>query len=294
MSPFFSPRVLTLNFEGRAIRMLTARGETIEKWHTIELPPELMSGGSVHQPDQAAAELRSVISQLGIRPGKVVSSISGQRSIYRTLHFPRIKGEFLDGAVRRKIRQEITLPPEETDLSWKIVGQADGELAVYVVALPRELIDRQVETTRLAGLKPRVLDVKPLALLHAVNDEQGVIANLEPHGLTIVVIRDGLPGIVRTVPLPENGQTEGGRLDLLAQELRRTIKFFNESNKARPLPSEAIIYATGRDFDRPDSLDDLSARLDSSLELAHPPVRLPEGLPIGAYSVNLGLMLKRR
>lgn len=294
MSPLFATKVLTLNFEGSSIRLLSARGENIEQWHTLELPKELMSGGTVHQPDQAAAELRSVIDQLGIRPKKVICSVSGQHSIYRILRLPKMKDEYLDGAVRRKIRQEIALQPEETDIFWQIVGRSNGELSVYVVALPRDLIDRQIRTTLKAGLKTDVLDVKPLALLHAVNTAEGVIANLESHGVTIVVVRDGVPGIIRMVPLPDDSQNQEGRLDLLAHELQRTIKFFNESNKERPLTPGSSIYATGQDFDRQHVMESLSTQLDYPLKLGRPPINLPAGMPIATYAANVGLMLKRK
>lgn len=294
MSPIFPTRVVTLNFEGRTIRLLSARGEQVEHWHTLELPEELMSGGTVHRPAEAAAELRTGLDQLGIRAKRVVSSVSGQRSIYRTIRLPKMKREYLDGAVRRKIRQEIALQPQETDLSWQVVGHSSDEFLIYVVALPRDLVDRQVQTIAEAGLNQRVLDVKPLALLHAVNCKEGLIANLEGHGLTIVIVHNGLPGVVRTVPLPDNSQNEEGRLDLLAQEIQRTVKFFNESNKDRPLPAGSSVYATGQDFDRPDNLERLSSRLEYPVELASPPLSLPDDMPVGTYAVNVGLLLKRK
>lgn len=293
MRSIFPSRRLTLNFEGDSIRLLSARGGQIEHWRQLSFAPQVMSAGIVHDVDRAAEQLRAAIEETNIGRGKLISAVSGQRSLYRTLTLPEMKGEYLDGAVRRKIRQEIALQPQETDISWQVVGRSNGEVSVYVVALPRDIVDRHVQTIRLAGLEPKSMDVKPLALLHTVGTSEAVIANLEAHGITLVIVRKGLPGLVRTVPLPDNSQNLGGRLDLLAQELQRTIKFYNQSNKADPLPVDTTIYTTGGDFDQGQVMDQLTAMVSYPIELARPPLSLPDNLPVGAYAVNIGLVLKR-
>jgi hypothetical protein len=104
------------------------------------------------------------------------------------------------------------------------------------------------------------------------------------------------------VPLDSGDLTPEAKADLLAQELARTVKYYNESHKSDRLPETTPLYLSGALF----ASTDLDSRLETSQSLierfqsrtAYPLQRpetdliLPEKFPLLRYAVNLGLGTK--
>ena len=120
------------------------------------------------------------------------------------------------------------------------------------------IIDSQVAALKAAKIKPRPLDIKPLALQRMVNQETSSIVNLESFSLDVIVIVNHIPILVRSVPLETGNLSEEAKLDLLSQELSRTVKYYNESNKSNRLPEDTGVYLTGELFDK----SQITSRLD--------------------------------
>ncbi len=120
----------------------------------------------------------------------------------------------------------------------------------------------------------------------------------------MIVSINHIPILVRSVPLETGNLTEEAKLDLLSQELARTVKYYNESNKTNRLPEDTTVYLTGELFDN----SPLSTRLDEQADLGErvktrtpfpveypkEPYPVPENFSISKYAVNLGLSLKSR
>lgn len=288
----FSREIVTLDFEGSTLRWLTVKGGQVIRWNRVHLTSPATPQGRV---DSAllGSELADVFQSESLPTGRVVVSISGQRTIFRTLTLPKLDESLLDAAVQRKLRQEVPLQPQETDLSWEVVGQTGDDLKIYVVAIPREEIDRQVAVLQAAAIQPAAMDVKPLALIRTVNRQLGIVISLENQALSIVVIVDGIPQIVRTVPLGTSSASAEGRLDLVGQELLRTTKFYNESHKSAPLPPDCPLFLTGSSFQPPAMEERMAALSRYPIAQLAPPLSCPPGLSLPEFSINLGLALKR-
>lgn len=262
-------------------------------WQTATLPETILRAGSVQDSAAMGVRLADLFDEHRLSKRRIVTAISGQRSIFRTLSLPPMEEGLLDEAVRRKVRQEIPLPNQETDLSYEVVSQTEEGVEVFVIAVPRSVIDNHMEPFVAAGLRPRALDVDPLALVRAINHERALIVNLEGFGLSVIVVQNMLPAIVRTVPLGAQSANADGRLDLLIQELARTTKFYNESHRESPVPDDTPVYLTGSGFRAESVRERFANRVPYPSKLPVPPLELPEGISIPEYSVNLGLALKR-
>jgi hypothetical protein len=234
----------------------------------------------------------------------VITSITGQRSVHRILRIPTIPDKLLDETIRRKAKQEFAIPLDETDIHWRILSRSSSQMLLYVLAVPRVVIDAQVEALRAAKIKPRVLDIKPLALQRLVNQATSIIVNLESFSLGVIITVNHIPILVRSVPLEAGDLTEEAKLDLLNQELARTVKYYNESNKTNRLPEETKVYMTGELFDysavtnRLEEDTDLRERLNSrtpyTVQYPKWPYPTPKNFSIAKYAANLGLALKSK
>lgn len=300
----FKRKITTINFEGNQIRFLVLQGDTIHSWHTRKIPTELMSQGQIHNTDTIGNVIAATIKDLKGSRRNVVSSVTGQRSVHRIMRIPNIQDKLLEETIRRKAKQEFAIPIDETDIHWRVLSRTKNQIILYVLAVPNTIVDQQVKALKAAKIKPRVMDIKPLALQRLINKPSGIIVNLEVYSLGVIIIINNIPILVRSVPLETGNLTAEAKVDLLGQELARTAKYYNESNKNNRLPEETIVYLTGELFDssqidaRLDESSDLAARLQSrtpySVQFPEGPYPLPEKFPLPTYAVNLGLALKSK
>lgn len=286
-------RTLTLSFEGRTARMLLASKEGIERWGSVDLPQEHMDQGLISDPEAVAAALTKFIGTKGVPRRRVITSLTGHRTVSRVLSLPAIKRKQLPEAVRRKAKQELPLPLSETYLSWQLISQENNHMQVYAFAVPRAVIDRQMEALRAAKLRPRAMEIKPLALVRAVNQPDAIIVNMEQQSMGVIIVRKGIPLIMRSVPQPGDQVDHAVRMERLSQELSRTIQFYGESHPEDPLDPSIVIYATGEMLGSEQSRETLARRAQYAVEAAQPPMSLPEDVPVATYCANLGLALKR-
>lgn len=302
LSNLFTRKTTTLNFEGNSIRCLTLKGDQIRSWEKISFPREKMSQGLVHDPAAVSKGLDKLLNKVEASRRNVITSITDQRTVHRILTLPAIDEKLLDETVQRKAKQEFALPIDEVDISWKIVRRQENKLGIYVLAVPKQIIDRQMDTLQNIQIKPQKMDAKPLALAQAVNRSNALIINLESYSMAVIILVDGIPVIVRTVPLESGDLTREAKLDLLHQEFARTTKFYNESNKRNRLPEDTPVFPTGALFDPlpvqerlEDSaplVDRLKEKSSYSVKGYSPPIPIPPKIPLMEYAVNIGLAYK--
>jgi Tfp pilus assembly PilM family ATPase len=228
--------------------------------------------------------------------------MSGIRAVHRILKIPHIPDQLLAETVVRKARQEFAIPIEDNDISWQVISREGDQITLFVVAIQKTIIDAQVQALKEAKIKPRVMDIKPLALMRITNEETALVANLEAEAMELVIIANQVPILIRAVPLESGDLTPEAKADLLAQELARTTKYYNESHKSNRLPEETPLFISGSLF----TSIDLESRLESSQSLierfqsrtSYPLQRpqtelvLPDKFPLLRYAVNLGLGIK--
>jgi Tfp pilus assembly PilM family ATPase len=298
----FKRKITTINFEGNEIRFLVVQGEKVLYWRTNNIPPELMNQGLIQDPEAVGEIIQSTIKEIKAPKRGVVTSVTGQRSVHRIMRIPIIQDKLLEETIRRKAKQEFAIPVDEADISWRVITRANNQIVLYVLAVPNTIIDGQVEALRAAKIKPKIMDIKPLALQRVVNKKTSIIVNLESFSMGVIIVVNHIPILVRTIPLETGDLTDEAKIDLLSQELARTVKYYNESNKKNRLPEETVVYLTGELFDYPrlesrlEESPNLAERLGSrtpyKISLPEPPFEIPPELSVAKYAVNLGLALK--
>ncbi|GAI28594.1 unnamed protein product, partial [marine sediment metagenome] len=86
------------------------------------------------------------------------------------------------------------------------------------------------------------MDLKPLLLARVVKEATAVIVDVQPTEFDIVIMGDGVPQPIRTVPLPSEELSWQEKLPMIRDELDRTIKFYNSNNPEKPLVSTIPIF----------------------------------------------------
>lgn len=289
----FDRERLTLSLEATEVRLLVAQGQRILHWDRRPLPAGTLRNGQVVQPDAFGQAVASLIERANGSRRKVVASLGGQRSLVRILSLPSVPSRLLDGAVRRAARRELPLPLDELYFSWQAVGDSGGSrLEVFTVGVPREVLDSYIVGLHSAGVRPQAMDLKPLALVRAINLPDVLLADLEAVTESVVLVRGFVPYIVRSVALPGEAERPlDERAENLVVEIQRTLDFYNSTTAAAHPPWSPTVCLTGALGGE----EEVRARVGAHWPLVEPapPLPLPEELPLLPYLVNIGLALKR-
>ncbi len=115
--------------------------------------------------------IRKVIDQLGLRPKRMVSSVSGRSVIVRQVETPRLPSDELKAHIAYEADKYIPFGSEEVIIDCQTLPDRDEAKAtnmqVLLVAVRRGFVEDHITQLRAAGLAPEVIDVDVFALSNA-------------------------------------------------------------------------------------------------------------------------------
>jgi Tfp pilus assembly PilM family ATPase/Tfp pilus assembly protein PilN len=284
--------VVTLYIDDASLRLVEADGKRIKKWADLTLEPGLVKNSLVVNEEEVAARIKQLLKAHNVRAKKVIVGLSGLNCLTRPLFLPQLPSAMLHEAVIREARKALPVPVEQLYISWQAIPNPGEKTGVFLVAMPVKTADALLRVLRQAGLVPYFMDIKPMALARMVREPTAIIVDVQPTEFDIVIMVDGIPQPIRTVPLPAKAPFGAEKLPLISKELDRTIKFYEANNPEKPLDSSVPIYVSGGlagDVELAQSLANEVRRPVRQLPL---PVKCPEQLDPRSYMVNIGLALK--
>jgi type IV pilus assembly protein PilM len=286
-------RVTTLFIRDTSINLLVMKGGQVEKWASLPLEPGLVSQGLIVDEAQVADKVKQIFKETGAQTKKVITALSGHDSLYRIINLPELPDAVLPEAIRREAKRTIPTPLEEVYFSYqRLTTLTKGESRIFLVTFPRNLVDALIRTLRQAGIKPRILDLAPLALCRIPDEPRAIIVNARLDHLDVVVIADRLPQVIRRLSLPGEAESLEERLPLIAEEFNRTIAFYNSSHMEKPLDSTVPVFVSGDLAAVPDNWQAVVSHAGYSVSPLPSPVELPEGFNPNEFMVNIGLAFK--
>lgn len=283
--------VLTIAFHPSGVRWTVGRHGRVAASGRVPLPAGSLADGVVVQPDVAGRILRDAPDFRGKGRMQVVLALPAQRTVFRVLELPSLRGRQFDELVTREIRREMPMMGENAYVSWKRMPDRNGMAVVFVVGAARDIVDSHVAAARAAGLHPQSADLRIIAAARAVGQPDCVIASVEEDEAEIAIFRDGMPNIVRHVDLLANaGPAEWARQ--LGEELTRTLKFYRDTHRDDELAGALPITFVGDAAPRAMLVPEIREMTGREVEM--PPLRLilsPEQDTVG-FAANVGLALK--
>jgi type IV pilus assembly protein PilM len=198
----------------------------------------------------------------------------------------------LDGIVQREARRVIGASLDDSYLHWRALPVKTRHRQVYVLIVPKEPLHALMKALQTAGLKPKLIDLKPLALMRAVNRRDAIIANGESNSMETVIVVDDIPALVRGTVLSEGAASPDYAVGRISDELVRTIAYYNDSHRDDPLDPELPIYLTGSLATSVPFSINVATLTGRAIEPLEPPLRYPDELPVAEYMVNMGLVIR--
>jgi len=280
--------MLTLDIQDNSIKMMAVRGRQVETAVSLPLEPGLVQDGIIANPSVVGMRIAELMAAHGIAENKVVVGISGIHAIYRVANVPKLPKNLLDEAARREAERAMPVPLDELYTSWQTISISDIETAICLVGIPRATIDAMLETLRQAGLQPEAMDIRPLALARVVDERDAIIINIQQIGFDIVVMIDGIPGLLHSLPFPADSVSPDEKIADVKEELERTVAFYNSSHAERHVTAGVAAFVSGE-------LGETLAQTLAEYRVKPLPQLLSntDSLITSEYASNIGLALRQ-
>lgn len=285
---------VSLFIEDSSIKVLVTRGRKVDKWARMPLEPGLVTDGLIADVEQVAGKLKELFNQQKIGTRAVTAGLSGLHTVYRVATLPELPDEILPEAVNQEAGRILPVPIDELYLSYQKVPSAPGETVVFIAGYPKQNTDALLSTLGKAGLKASTLDLAPLALCRTVNIPQAIVVDARPCCLDIAIIVGQVPQVIRSLPPTGESEMVEEKLPTIAEELERTIAFYNSGHQNNPLPEKVPVLVSGDLALSPESWPLLSGSHDTTVIELPSPMQAPEGFDASQFSTNIGLALKNQ
>jgi type IV pilus assembly protein PilM len=139
-----------------------------------ELPPGIVVGGELRDPEGLVEALREFFSDNGLPRRNVRLGVANNRIGVRTFEIAGVDDPVqLDNAVRFRAQETLPIPIDDAVLDYHVLSEArdaSGQSLkrVLLVVAYRDLVDRYAAACRQAGLELAGIDLEAFALLRAM------------------------------------------------------------------------------------------------------------------------------
>ena len=320
-SPFGA--FITVTVGDSAIRVLVARGNRVRSWAEAHLPVGVVQDGLIVDETTFSEALNAVIEKIGkgakLNGAKVAVAITGRNVVQRRFTVFLEPGENLSDAIIDASAERMSIRPEELQLAWDAAkadydspiedeDAADEESAfkeleadlepdydgdpydVYAFGMYRHVLRRNLRTLANSGAKFSTVQPKAIALAAAANERSGVILDIESNSITVVVLRYGLPEVVREVGVDQK-MTSAQWVPSVTTQVSRTVAFHDSMYPESPLPADSVLFLTGSTESIAGSADEAASSIPYRRKSLPPTLRAPEDFPFARYAANVGLAL---
>lgn len=284
---------VALNISSRDIKILSIKGRKVVTWASADLAEGLVRDGLILKPQAVGEAINRLFKSTGIPKNNVILSIAGLSFTYRFITLPRMKSGLVTEAIQRAAKKEISLPLDELYVSWQPMPNKGEEQDYFIIGVPRNLVDAAVQSLKIAGVEPYLMDVRPLALARAANRSDAIAVNMEPDCFDIVFITQGLPTVIHTISPRGEGATLEDNIHRLADELTKTAAFYQSNHPDINLNGNLPLLLTGEMAADAATGQMLQSEVEYEIEPLIPPLDFPDQLPVTSYTTSIGLATKR-
>jgi type IV pilus assembly protein PilM len=136
------------------------------------LPPDVVAGGEVRDPDALANEIAAFFSAADLPRKNVRLGIGSSRTGVRVFERPTVdEPRQLANAIRFRAYETLPIPIEEAMLDYHVVEDSTAHDRVLLAVAYRDLVDRFAATCAMAKIELVGIDIEAFALLRAVGGE---------------------------------------------------------------------------------------------------------------------------
>ncbi len=131
---------------------------------------------------EAAAKLFKTELIGDITTRRVAIAIPAYRTFTRSISLPNLKSKEINEAVRLEAEQYVNVPMDQLYLDYEIIRQTSDEIDVFIVAVPKDIVDSYLRLAEILGLET--------VLIEPTLSSSGRLFSLDPQSDIATVIID--------------------------------------------------------------------------------------------------------
>ncbi|MBI4299100.1 MAG: hypothetical protein HY666_04990, partial [Chloroflexi bacterium] len=120
----------------------------VKAWSVIPFNPRFVRDGVITDPKAFSQVILNAIDRPGLRLFRALGALSGQRSIVSTLTLPKVGDISLNELIPREARRSLGVAIDSYYLHWRLLRKEASRQVFYLVAVPRDSVDRFAESMR--------------------------------------------------------------------------------------------------------------------------------------------------
>lgn len=285
------PDTLALTIEGPFLQALEVRGQRVRRWARVPLPPRARQGGHVADPGLFGRCAQAAVAGFSLQGLQIVVALPSFHAVWRVLTLPPIPRRELNQMVQREIRRVLLLP-ETLATTWGILdGGGANPWRVYVGAVPREPLLLLVRALDAVQLRPRVVDLRAIALLRAAGAPTCISASVERDSTEVAFALEGVPLHIRATYLGVEASDPQYLQSRLIDDVLRGFGAISEvAEDVQRFPPDAPIVLSGELALRQGFAEVVGQETGRPVVSPRTSVRLPGGLPIQLVAAGLGCL----
>jgi type IV pilus assembly protein PilM len=158
---------------GYVAAVQSRNGVAVERAAMAPLAPGVVRDGEIADVETLAGVLRDLFAEHKLAK-RVRLGVANQRIVMRTLDLPPLQGQKeIASAVRFQAQDHIPMPLDQAVLEYHSLGSVDTvdgpRTRVVVVAARRDMIERQLDAVKRAGLRAHGIDLSAFAMIRALH-----------------------------------------------------------------------------------------------------------------------------
>jgi len=263
-----------LDYDASSIRgvRLTRLAQGSKPQFSLETAHEI--GGDFTRDDGLTAVLTLMKEKLRIGPAdQVASCISGKQVYVVQMPFRKLKLEETRKALRLELRKTLPFDATTAAVEFQVLDGAtekSDEQQLLVTAVANTIIAKHLEIMDKAGIKPAIVDTLPTCVANTAfegSDESGyekaarVVLHIGPSVSTLIICGGKTPFFHRNIYFaadelfgrsggtPPPDQERRRRIDTLADEVMRSIAYYQKNNGGGSIES---LHLLGSNTEHPD------------------------------------------
>ncbi len=264
----------------------TAHGWEVAAAAVAPCPRDAIKDGVVINPHEVAAVIRSMLKEAGIKAAGAISGISGSQVIVRQVQFPKMPEAVLRKSIRFEAGKYISSSMDDSVVEFEIIGDSEepGQMSVWLVAAPREMVDSRVKVLEQAGLEPLVIDVEAFSLIRSIVElsssdrylhQTVALVDLGASHTDVNVVSGGQFALTRNIPIAGDSFTNAIK-NLTGTGFDESEKMKLEMTLECPLDQLSTVQADNRNWKVVQPLiDELIREIRRSINFYHS--QFPEG-----------------
>ncbi len=238
--------------------------------------------------------MAEAISENNIPRGGVVCAVPSAGAATQTINLPGVKKGNMKEIISREIKRTMPGSQDVDFVYWQMLPEGNGRQQVYALTVPKNNVVGVVDACRAGRIALRGIELKPFALLRAVNCKDGIIVHGEVDSVEVVIVDRSFPALFRCISVKDASPDPEVASQNLLRELPFTIDYYNRSYRDAQLAPEVAVYLSGELALDPKLAMDITDKTGREVVAVEPGVECPPNFPLTQFLPNIGLMLREK